>query len=491
MSAEIRHEDGRVELREPEELRASPLFNEDLAPVAIGKRTWNTWDYAALWVSMAHCIPTYTLASGMIASGMAWWQALGTILVGNLIVLAPILLNSHPGTKYGIPFPVFARAAYGTTGANLPALMRAIVACGWFGINAWIGGGALHVFFTSLWKGWPTLLPDVGGFSGTMWISFLLFWGLNILVIYKGMDVLRRVERWAAPYVLVMTAILVGWAIWKAGGLGPIVDQTSFVPPKDAPDLTLSDVMIPALTGTIAFWSTLSLNMPDFTRFGRSQREQVIGQTVALPSTMTVFAAMGILITSATIVIYKAPVWSPIELASNFSSRIVVGIAMFTAVVATLAVNIAANVVSPANDFANAFPKKIDFRKGGLITGILGIAMMPWELLKNPHRYLDGWLGGYGGMLGTIAGVLIVDYWLIRKTELDLRSLYVPDGAYRYRGGWNPAAVIATIVGVFCALIGAFVEPLGFLYKWSWFVGFLVAGVVYLQLSRTFAPRKS
>ncbi|MGE5184484.1 MAG: NCS1 family nucleobase:cation symporter-1 [Acidobacteriota bacterium] len=489
MSAEIRHEDGRVELRDPEDLQRSPLYNHDLAPVAVAKRTWNTWDYAALWVSMAHCIPTYTLASGMIASGMAWWQALGTILVGNLIVLAPILLNSHPGTKYGIPFPVFARAAYGTTGANLPALMRALVACGWFGINAWIGGGALQVFFTSLWPGWATLLPDFNGFAGTLWVSFLLFWGLNVLVIYKGMDVLRRVERWAAPYVLVMTAILVGWAVWKAGGLGPILEQTSFVPPKDAPGTTLSDVMIPALTGTIAFWSTLSLNMPDFTRFGRSQREQAVGQTVALPSTMTVFAAMGILITSATAVIYKAPVWSPIDLASHFTSRVIVGIAMFTAVVATLAVNIAANVVSPANDFANAFPKKIDFKKGGLITGIVGIAIMPWELLKNPHRYLDGWLGGYGGMLGTIAGVLIVDYWLVRKTELDLRSLYVPDGAYRYRGGWNVAAVIATVAGAACALVGAFVEPLAFLYHWSWFVGFLVAAGIYWAMMRGQARR--
>ncbi len=488
MSAEIRHDDGRVELREPELLQRSPLYNHDLAPVAVAKRTWNTWDYAALWVSMAHCIPTYTLAAGMIASGMAWWQALGTILVGNLIVLAPILLNSHPGTKYGIPFPVFARAAYGTTGANLPALMRAIVACGWFGINAWIGGQALQTFFRSLWPGWSDLLPDINGFAGTQWISFLLFWGLNILVIYKGMDVLRRVERWAAPYVLVMTAILVGWALWKAGGLGPILEQSSFSPPQGS-DATLFDVLVTSLTGTIAFWSTLSLNMPDFTRFGRSQREQVIGQTVALPSTMTVFAAMGILITSATVVIYGKAEWSPIDLAGHFTSRLVVGIAMFTAVVATLAVNIAANVVSPANDFANAFPKKIDFRKGGLVTGILGILMMPWELLKNPHRYLDGWLGGYGGALGTIAGVLIVDYWLIRKTELVLHALYTPQGAYRYTRGWNLPAVYATVAGATIALLGAFWKPMAFLYHWSWFVGFFVAGGLYWLQMRASSPR--
>ncbi|MBV8758413.1 MAG: NCS1 family nucleobase:cation symporter-1 [Deltaproteobacteria bacterium] len=484
---EIRHADGRVELRDPGVVAGSPLFNHDLAPVAVKDRTWNTWDYGALWVSMAHCIPTYTLASGMIAAGMAWWQALLTILVGNLIVLVPILLNSHPGTKYGIPFPVFARAAYGTYGANFPALMRAIVACGWFGINAWFGGLALQTFFVTLWPGWATLLGTIHGEAGTVWVSFLLFWGLNILVIFKGMDVLRRVERWAAPYVLVMTAILVGWAIWRAGGLGPILSRTSF--DESAAHTTLWAVLIPSLTGTIAFWSTLSLNMPDFTRFGRSQREQVVGQSIALPSTMTVFAAMGIVITSASAVIYGKPVWNPIDLASHFSSRIVVGIATFTAVIATLAVNIAANVVSPANDFANAFPKRINFKIGGLITGILGIAMMPWELVKDAHRYLDGWLGGYGGALGTVAGVLIVDYWIIRKKELDLHSLYSVDGIYRYRNGWNTAAVVATLGGMFCALPGAFIHAFAPLYQWSWFVGFFVAGALYWLQMRTSTPR--
>jgi NCS1 family nucleobase:cation symporter-1 len=478
--AEIHHEDGRVELRAPELIVGSRLYNHDLAPVAVAQRTWRTYDYAALWISMAHCIPTYTLASGMIASGMAWWQALGTILVGNLIVLAPILLNSHPGTKYGIPFPVFARAAYGTTGSNLPALMRALVACGWFGINAWIGGGALQVFFDSVWPGWNDLLGTIHGFPGTQWISFLLFWGLNILIIFRGMDLLRRVERWAAPYVLVMTAVLVGWAISRAGGLGPMLSRTSF--DESAAHMTLWAVMIPALTGTIGFWSTLSLNMPDFTRFGRSQREQAVGQVVALPSTMTVFAAMGILITSATAVIYKVPIWSPIDLGAKFESRIIVAIAMFTAVVATLAVNIAANVVSPANDFANAFPKRVDFKRGGLITGVLGILMMPWELLANAHRYIDGWLVGYSGALGSIAAVLIVDYWWVRRTDLDLRALYSPDGAYRYRGGWNPAAVIATLIGAGLALSGAFWEPMKPIYDFSWFVGFGVAGGLYAAL---------
>jgi nucleobase:cation symporter-1, NCS1 family len=452
----------------------------------VSKRNWSTWDYAALWISMAHCIPTYMLASDMITQGMAWWQALVTILLGNLIVLVPILLNSHPGTKYGIPFPVFARAAYGTSGANLPALMRALIACGWFGINAWIGGEALQVFLVSLWPGWHDLLGlatyPTANFANTQWIAFALFWLLNIVIIFRGMELLRRVERFAAPYVLVMTAALLVWMLKEAGGLGPILERSSFEPSKT--HATLMAVMIPALTGTIAFWSTLSLNMPDFTRFGRSQREQAIGQTVALPSTMTVFAAMGIMITSATWLVYKEPIGNPIVLASKFESRVIVGIATFTIVIATLAVNIAANVVSPANDFANAFPKKINFRRGGLITGLIGITMMPWELLKNPTRYINGWLGGYGAALGSVGAVLIVDYWLLRKTELDLRSLYVRDGRYQYTNGWNMPAVIATVVGAGVALLGAFWEPMKPIYDFSWFVGFGLAGSIYYALMR-------
>jgi NCS1 family nucleobase:cation symporter-1 len=476
---EIHHADGRVELADADALQASPLYNHDLAPVSVARRTWTTWDFSALWISMAHCIPTYTLAAGLIAAGLSWWQALGTLLLGNIIVLAPILLNSHPGTKYGIPFPVFARAAYGTTGSNLPALMRALVACGWFGINAWIGGQALQVLFASLWPGWNDLLGTLHGYPGTQWISFLLFWALNVLIIYRGMELLRRVERFAAPFVLIMTAILVYWAIDRGGGLSAI-----FASSEGLHGRKLLAVFVPALTATIGFWSTLSLNMPDFTRFGRSQREQAVGQVVALPTTMTVFAAMAIVITAATLVIFGRKIDNPIELGAQFGNRAVVGIAMFTAVIATLAVNIAANVVSPANDFANAFPRHVDFKRGGLITGIIGIVMMPWELLANADRYINGWLVGYGGMLGSIAAVLIVDYWILRKRTLVLRDLYVADGVYRYRRGWNPAAIIATLAGATVAFLGEFWPPMRPIYDFSWFVGFGLSGAIYYAMMR-------
>ena len=470
------HGDGRVELIDTTRIQASPLYNRDLAPVPVSRRNWTTYNYAALWISMAHCIPTYNLAAGLISVGMNWWQALLTILLGNTIVLAPILLNSHAGTKYGIPFPVFARAAYGTLGSNLPALMRALVACGWFGIQSWIGGEAFQTLFSALFPWWPRLLGTLWGRPATEWLSFILFWSINVFIIYRGMDLLRKVENWAAPFVLVMTAILLIWAVRRAHGFGPLLAQ----PGKFGTFGEFFPIFVPSLTAMIGYWATLSLNMPDFTRFGHSQREQMLGQVVALPTTMSVFAAMGVLITSATVIIYGEAIWDPIKLVGRFQQPVVVAISMFTAVVATLAVNIAANVVSPANDFANAFPRWIDFKTGGLITGLLGIAIMPWKLLADPSGYIFGWLVGYSGGLGSIAGVLIADYWIVRRRKLQLEDLYLTDGVYR---GWNPAAVIATLLGSAVALVGWLWPPMKPVFDYAWFVGFGLAFVTYLALA--------
>jgi NCS1 family nucleobase:cation symporter-1 len=483
MAIEVQHADGRVELSDNLNIERSPLYNHDLAPVRVKDRNWSTYNFAALWISMAHCIPTYMLASGLMDKGMSWSQALVTIALGNLIVLAPILLNSHPGTKYGIPFPVFARASYGVYGSNLPALLRALVACGWFGIQAWIGGQAVYTLIRVLYPGWPTLLGSFAGHSTTEWISFLLFWSLNILIVYRGMNLLRHVENWAAPFVLVMTAALLWWAIDRAHGLGPILSQ-----PGKLSGPSFWAAFWPALTAMVGYWATLSLNMPDFTRFGHSQKEQAFGQIVALPTTMTVFAGMGVVITSATAIIYGKAIWDPVDLVGHFESRALVAIAMFTIVVATLSVNIAANVVSPANDFSNAFPRWISFRTGGLITGLIGIAMQPWRLLESGDRYI-GWLITLSGGMGTVAGVLIADYWLVRRRKLQLEDLYLAKGVYTYRAGWNSRAITATAIGCFLAWAGLAIPSLAPLVDYGWFVGAFSAAVTYLVASKWFAPR--
>jgi len=498
---ELVYPDGRHELADDAAIRNSPLYNEDLAPVPIRRRTWNTYNYVALWIGMAHNIPTYLLASGLVLLGMAWYQAILTIALANIIVLIPMLANSHAGTKYGIPYPVFARASFGVFGANVAALLRAGVACGWFGIQTWIGGGALYLLSGKLFgSGW-TNSSMVAGQHWTLWLSFAVFWAINIFIIMRGMNAVRRFENWAAPFVLIVALGLLAWMVTKAGGFGPILSD----PGKVGWGGNFWFVLFPpALMGMIAFWSTLSLNMPDFTRFGKSQRAQAVGQILGLPTTMTLFPLVAVLITAATQVVYKTAIWNPVDLAAKFDNPFVVVFALFTLAVATLSVNVAANIVSPSYDFSNVIPKLISFRTGGLITGVLGIVIQPWNLLANPNVYIFTWLGFYGGALGAIAGVLIADYWFMRNTNLKLGDLYRADGQYRYSGGFNWRGLVSLVVGGVLAVGGAYSTPgsgpfpqsgiIGPLYSWfpfhvydySWVVGLVAAFVCYLALSALF-----
>ncbi len=461
------------------------LYNRDLAPVPAERRVWTTYNYAALWIAMAHCIPTYMLAASLIQNGMDWKEALLTIALGNCIVLVPILLNAHPGTKYGLPFPAFARASFGVFGANVPALLRALVACGWFGIQTYIGGHAVNILLVVLWPGWAHLFGGVPllGLPLPEWITFLSFWALNLLVVWKGMNAIRIFENWAAPLVLVMTAGLLVWAIRAAHGLGPITAHRSSLRGFHA----FWVVFVPSLNAMIAYWATLSLNVPDFTRYAKDQRSQALGQALGLPPTMTAFAGMGVLITSATVVVFGAPIWDPVELLARIGEPWVVALGVVGVIIATLSVNIAANVVSPANDFANLWPSRISFARGGLITGLVGIAILPWKLL-DPRVYVFAWLGGYSTFLGPIAGILIADYWLVRHAVLDPGDLYRVPGRYYYRKGVNPVALVALAAGAGTALVGLVAPPLRPLFDYGWFVGFAVAFGVYRALQSTASP---
>ncbi|TAK62718.1 MAG: nitrate reductase [Bacteroidetes bacterium] len=451
----------------------SSLINEDIAPTKVSQRTWNTYHIAALWIGMSVCIPTYMLASGLIAGGMNWWQAIATIALGNFIVLIPMVLNAHAGTKYGIPFPVLARASFGVLGSNVPALLRAIVACGWFGIQTWIGGQAINAMMIILVPWWGELI--IGP-----WVGFTLFWGMNVYFIVNGTESIRWLEALAAPFLLLMGLALLGWAYVQGGGWGPVLSQ----PSKFQTAGEFWKFFVPSLTGMVGFWATLSLNIPDFSRYAKSQKAQMLGQALGLPPTMTLYAFIGVAVTSATIVIFKEPIWDPVVLLSKFDNPIIVFLAMISLLVATLTTNIAANVVSPANDFANLFPKKISFKTGGIITAIIGIVMMPWKLLSDFGTYIFGWLIGYSGFLGPIAGVLIADYFFVRKMQLNVKDLYLRKGEYEFSKGFNMKAMYSLLAGVIVALIGLLVEQLSFLYDYAWFVGFGVAFVAYVVMMR-------
>ncbi|MGW2477871.1 NCS1 family nucleobase:cation symporter-1 [Streptomyces sp. NPDC001665] len=466
------------------------FVNADLLPVPLARRVWTTYNFTALWVGMAHNIPSWLLASGLVALGMDWKQAVFTIALANLIVLGPMLLTGHAGPKYGIPFPVLARASFGLRGANLPALIRAAVACAWFGIQTWIGGVGIFTLLGKVFGGWAEA-SEIGGQPWTLWLCFVLFWALELAIIYRGMDALRRFENWAAPFVIVGALVLLVWIAVKAGGFGPLLDQPSELGwGKD-----FWPVFFPSLMGMIAFWATLSLNIPDFTRFGAGQRAQIRGQSLGLPTTMTLFALLSVLVTSGSQAVYGKAVWDPVELVAHTDNVFGLLYALITVLVATISVNIAANVVSPAYDLANLAPKFINFRTGALITGVVGVVIMPWKLTETPELYIFTWLGLVGGLLGTVAGILIADYWIVRRTVLDLADLYRPGGRYWYAGGWNWRAVAAFAVGGVLAIGGSHSKPgegpfpsdgvipfLKPLADYGWAVGLAASLLVYVAL---------
>ncbi len=480
-------------------LQSDALINDDLAPVPVAERTWSMWSIAALWVGMAICITTYTLASSLIEQGMNWKQAVLTIFLGNLIVLIPMTLNAHPGTAYGIPFPVLIRASFGTLGSNIPALMRALVACGWFGIQTWIGGAAIYAMAAIVFGFNPALktaLPVIG-ISGGEFFCFLIFWAINIFVIVRGMNSIKWLEIFAAPFLILTGVGLLVWAVVSAKGWGPIFAQ----PSKFQSSAEFLPVFAAGLTAMVGYWATLSLNIPDFSRFAKTQRDQVVGQALGLPLSMTFYAFIGVAVTSATVIVFGKAIWDPVQLMQRFDSPILAVLALITLTIATLSTNIAANVVSPANDFANLAPRLISFRTGGILTGIIGILMFPWKLYADPSGYIFTWLIGYSALLGPIGGIMIADYFVYRRRQLDVNALYDPNGRYRYSGGFSGVAITALVLAVLPNIPGFLVTikvlpqtsvaPI-FLstYNYAWFVGFALAFVFYL-VGRKIAPDRA
>jgi NCS1 family nucleobase:cation symporter-1 len=480
----------------------SDLWNEDLAPTTEAQRNWRWWHFAALWLGMVICVPAYMLASGLIEQGMSASQAVLTVLLGNLIVLVPMLLIGHAGARWGVPYAVLARASFGWKGARVPAVARAIVACGWYGIQTWIGGGALltllGVIVGRKLEGAP--LPVLGIGLGQL-LAFFAFWGVQLLFVTKGLTAIRRLETWTAPIKILICALMVWWAIDRAGGLGPILHQPSAFAEGGAKAGQFWSVFAPALTAMVGFWATLALNIPDFTRFARRQSDQIIGQAVGLPVPMGLLALVSVVTTSATTIIFGKAIWDPVQLAGDIGGiAVVVGLLIIS--LDTVCCNIAANLVGPAYDFSALWPCKISYRTGGWITAVIGVLIMPWKLLETTQGYILTWLVGYGALLGPIAGILIVDYWIVRRARLAVDELYVREGAYGYRGGWNIAAVVALLLGVAPNLPGflAAAAPHLFggvgsiwtgLYTYAWFVGLAIAALVYGFMMRRASARDS
>ena len=470
-----------------EDLSQSPLWNPDLAPTPLARRTWSTYNIAALWIGMSVVITTYTLASGLMKAGMNWWQALVTILLGNIIVLIPMILNAHAGTKYGIPFPVLCRASFGVRGANVPAMLRAVVACGWFGIQTWIGALALDALLSAAWAGWAAVPGRTG-------IAFAAFWIIEVVVILRGIKGVRVLASWSAPVLLGGGVLLLIWGIRHGGGLTNVLTESQRL---QGDHVSFWKIFPAALTANVGYWATLSLNIPDLTRFARSQRSQALGQALGLPTTMTAFAFIGVAVTSATIVIFGEAIWDPIALLTKIGGTTVIIFAAIVVLISQLTLNMGANVVSPSNDFSNLNPRKISYVAGGIITAVIGILMMPWKLYSDAAAYIFTWLIGYSSLMGAVGGILISDYWILRRQQLSLPDLFKLHGQYAYRSGTNWRAIIALVLAILPVVPGflhAVTTPGGTvanpdlfdtLYSYAWFVTFALSFVIYLGLMRS------
>ncbi|MFP5470476.1 MAG: NCS1 family nucleobase:cation symporter-1 [Bacteroidia bacterium] len=543
-----------------EDLSSSSLYSEDLAPVPKAKRTWNTWHLAALWVGMAVCIPTYLLASYMIKSGLNWVEALLIIGLANLIITIPMVLNGHAGVKYGIPFPVIGRASFGTKGIHIASIVRGIVACGWFGVQTWIGGLAIYAIFNAATGNVASSELSIGQF-----ICFFIFWIINMYFIWKGTESIKWLEVYSAPILIGMGIILIGWGAYKADGFGIVLKQSTqlekptavisqtesgaFIQINPITDLkgnpkaseyqitlngkslgwekivsnkipiqqlnndsyqiqlrnekhTSSLVPVPLdekksstsklwsyilwLTAMVGFWATMSLSIADITRYATSQKSQVAGQFIGLPGTMMLYSFVGIFVTCAAVINFDdiliasdAP-WDPVSLLARFESPTVVIISQIFMLIATLSTNIAANVIAPANAFSNLIPKKISFRTGGFITGIIGIIICPWLLMDE----ISSILIFISGLLGPVLGILLSDYFLVRKKNIVLVELFKENGIYAYSSGFNSAAILSLIAGISVALIGFWIKELEFLYSLSWFTGFTISFFLYYFLMK-------
>lgn len=470
--------------------RDASLWNEDLAPTPAAHRTWTAYHYITLWIGMVVCIPGYMLAAGLIDQGFSALQAVGLVLAGNLVVLVPMLLNGHAGAKYAVPFAVLVRTSFGTQGAKLPALLRALVACGWFGIQCWVGGSAIYAIGNIVSGGALTgaRLGWIGIDAGQL-ACFLLFWALHLWFIARGPESVRWIETVTAPVKVLIVLALLAWAWHKADGFGPMLSAPSQFVEGGRRQGEFWAVFWPAFTAMAGYWSGLAMNIPDFTRFARSQRDQAMGQAIGLPLPQAGLAFVGVAVTSATVTLYGKAIWDPVDLAGRMEGlAVAVGLAIIT--VDTLCVNLAANVVGPAYDFTAIFPRRLNFARGGYLTAVLGIAMMPWKLIESSGGYIFTWLIGYGALLGPVLGIMIADYWLLRRTRIDVAALYDAHGPYAYRKGWNPAGWVALAAAVlphvpgflataFPQAFGAVPEFFRQLYLYAWFSGLLIAMGVY------------
>jgi NCS1 family nucleobase:cation symporter-1 len=457
---------------------APGLTNNDLLPTGESERRWTWWHFAALWMGMVHNIFNFTWIGGLVVLGMSVWQALAVALAGNLVQTALIGLNGRVGAHYGLPFAVWARSAFGVYGANVAALARGAVAVGWFGVQSYLAATAINLLITTVVPGWGRVgHSSFLGMAPSLWAVVVGYWLLNFVVVRNGMGTIRRFESWAGPAIFVVMAILLVWVVVRAGGAGSLLHQHAARYPTTSD--FLAHGFVPAVSLYIAgSWAAMVLNIPDLTRFARSNRQQFWGTMIGLPAASLVYFGMAAVIVSAVQRLYGQTLWNPTDVLATIGNPALSIVGATLLAIATISVNIPANIVSPAYDLTNLLPRLLTFRTAAYLSIVLGFLAMPWQLLSSPET-LYSVLHNIGVVIGPITGIMLADYFVIRRQRMDVAQLFSSMGRYRYRAGYNPVALTVLALVVALLLAAEASSRLHDVYEHAWLVGVSTAFIGY------------
>ncbi|MCM3711418.1 allantoin permease [Sporosarcina luteola] len=460
-------------------------YSEDVLPTKVEDRKWGISNFLTVWMGSVHNIPNYIAIGALFALGLSVGQVFAAIMAASIVISAMLVLNGHAGSKYGLPFAMLLRLSYGPKGAMIPGVLRGVIsAIMWFGFQTYAGSQALSILIGKLWPTYLTLGGDWNllGLSLPALISFLLFWLLNIALIYGGMAFLGKFTNILSPLVYIVFGGMAIWAINLAGGIGPILSYTGTGVPGNK-----VVIFIAAVTAVVAAWAAPIVNASDFTKLAKSTKTQAIGQTVGLIVTYLLFAVASIAIIVGSEIAFGTPIWNVLDVVARFDGTFAIAISVLTLCLTTLSVNVTGNIVPAGYQLASLFPKTLTFKSGAIIAAITGILVMPWKLMENATSIFT-FLNIIGGILAPVTGIMLAQYFLISKTKIDLNALYDADkGKYYYTKGFNVNAIITTIIaGVLC-LIGNVVPVLKPLYDMSWFVGIIAAFILYTALESTYS----
>ncbi|MGO5013728.1 NCS1 family nucleobase:cation symporter-1 [Niallia sp. Sow4_A1] len=465
----------------------STLYNADLAPTPKAKRNWTAWIYACVWMGIVHNINQWVITANMLDKGMSFWQAFGVTCFAFGIVYVVLILNSFAGAKYGVPFPVLIRSAFGHKAALIPIFIRGVLGIFWFGIFVYLASESIDVAFGAIVPGWEDLsnINFLGMGLNTV-IGYTISIILHYLLITHGIERIKKYELWAGPLIMVVAIALVIWAINVAGGLSPLVNIESTIAKED-----FWGLFFLSATGIIGTVATLIVNIPDLTRFSRSQKDQIVGQAIGVPIMFIFFSIISLLVTAGTMYAYGGVINDPIHIIERFDNPLVVFIGAIIILASVLSLNAATNAIAVGFDLAALLPQKLNFRKAGIIAIFVGVLSLPW-LWYGETAYMDNIMGVLGSTMGPVAGIMLIDFFVIRRQKYEVNSLFVTDGLYAYKDGWNIHAVLAFIIGFIIALSGLIVPKLDWLYAYNWFLGIGTGGLVYwLLMTAKFKKEKN